>query len=1676
MLGRFSSRACCARGGSLAAAGAVALFSIGPLAEQVRAIDIVLTYDENERPAFDPNGTELMRMAEAAASLWEDILEGSGTYDVDIRWTDLDGTAGARWDSFNDNIDVDTTLQGGLSWYFDPAPLDHSEFNLQQTLLKDLTPSEQNSYFDGNPPEVLEVGFSGTATSMDLLMTLDLFTALVHEMGHDLGIDLEIDGTFEFLNGHIGGATAGVNGGGHLDPPTALMSPSPATIGMRALPTATDILAIAGDQGITAVDLPRRDFIGGTDYNTGTNWIGGAVPDSDTEAKIRPAAAANVTMSANNAVGSLTIDNGSTLDTLGNLLAAIGAVTVMPGATLNVGAGGAVTSGALNLTGTTMSVASGGLADGDTVNLVNATVNLSTAGLAYDRLTIDAASTVTGNGSLGQVAPLPTSLVNEGTIRPMGGTLTINGDTFFATLDLDGISNLGEIDASAGSLTVRGRTLGPFAGDIAVGPNQTVDFQIGWTLAETGILNLLGTPGAPATLAGGTFAVGPNHAALLGDLHVSGDAVISADVHFFPSARVDIPTAADTLNITGFALYQAAAISGAAGTLRQTGDALVVPSLTSGIITVIQTNIFDMDGAAESASDIEIAVGATLLVISSQIEMGAPAADGYDGNLNVRGQLLVGIVAPTSDWRLDGAMHLGAGALVDGTQIRLHGAIDTNLGTNGVGTIDSNLNLQPGYVLNISSSDDTLILGGTTTVNGVGTVMGAIGGRLRQVGDLLLNANLTIPAGTDYDWDGLEQQPSYTLINPNRTLTLNANTLDEAGPATDGHDGIIDLFGNLVVNNASGQWRLDGTLNFLQPTLAPVPVIGGSSTLQLYGTINSHGLPLIDVPIVLNAGANVHVRSQALVLLRHTTYAGGQVTGHVTSGPLISRLDQRGDATVSGDATITIAQYDWDGVDATPSDTTVQAGGIFTLNVNTVDPDDNAYDGNLNVDGGIVFVNVPGAAPWRLEGRIDVGNDGPIAIGSMNGSPIENHGTIAARGIGHITADLILTDEGVLRVESPTDTLFLFGFTTYRTLAAFAGTGTLVQAGDALISGPTDTDGVNVSVYDMDGAELTPSDITILFSGGPFGPDEAFVINADQIERGDATADGFDGTLRLTEYMLEVNTAGPWRLDGTLELVSVGGNLPRVTGSDVEVHGRIDPVGRGRMQAAVHFKPTAMVIVEAGEVLHFDDEVAYEGGTYTGVGTLEHNGGIRVIGNTTIDVAVFDMDGALESNSVKVDGGSLVLNVNRLDVANNVYDGEMVLSNILTVNTPMPWSSSGEIRLTGGGAISGAALTNNGPIIGSGTVKPVGLVNNGEIVADGGTLFLSSDSFPDLDGSANNRSLQATLGNIHITSIPSGPVGFSGGLTIGIAREFRMDYGGLHNRGTINLSGRYIAEFLIQDAALNVNTAVATLDANAVFRSGSITTLNSDLRLAGTTSIEAGAVFNGNQHLRLQSGAALFSDATISVDLFNEGGVVNPGFSAGVLTIDGDFTQQSGILNIELGGASAGEFDVLTVAGTAKLGDTLAITLIDSFAPAAGDAFDILDWGSLTGTFDTLQLPALAGSLNWDTSQLYTAGVLAVVAPVLLGDYNRNGIVDAADYVVWRKTLGQTGAGLAADGNSNGQIDPGDYDVWRGHFGQTAGSGAGTLSLPAAPEPSAVTLLFLAAGVIITAARRHGRT
>lgn len=76
------------------------------------------------------------------------------------------------------------------------------------------------------------------------------------------------------------------------------------------------------------------------------------------------------------------------------------------------------------------------------------------------------------------------------------------------------------------------------------------------------------------------------------------------------------------------------------------------------------------------------------------------------------------------------------------------------------------------------------------------------------------------------------------------------------------------------------------------------------------------------------------------------------------------------------------------------------------------------------------------------------------------------------------------------------------------------------------------------------------------------------------------------------------------------------------------------------------------------------------------------------------------------------------------------------------------------------------------------------------------------------------------------------------------------------------------------------------------------------------------------------------------------------------------------------------------------------------------------------------------------------------------GDYNGDGAVDGADFLVWQRSLGAASApaGSGADGNASGVVDAGDLTVWKDHFGSIGGT-----PVAAVPEPSATVLAAVGA-------------
>ena len=114
---------------------------------------------------------------------------------------------------------------------------------------------------------------------------------------------------------------------------------------------------------------------------------------------------------------------------------------------------------------------------------------------------------------------------------------------------------------------------------------------------------------------------------------------------------------------------------------------------------------------------------------------------------------------------------------------------------------------------------------------------------------------------------------------------------------------------------------------------------------------------------------------------------------------------------------------------------------------------------------------------------------------------------------------------------------------------------------------------------------------------------------------------------------------------------------------------------------------------------------------------------------------------------------------------------------------------------------------------------------------------------------------------------------------------------------------------------------------------------------------------------------------------------------------------------------------------------------------ATFDVFVSVDGGAFTLSRD--DTPSLSGQFFGQGGHMYafysvatdnvghtetaptTADTSTTTTASEPGDYDRDGIVEADDYLVWRRSFGQTGPGRAADGNQDGVVDAADYLVWR---------------------------------------------
>ncbi|TWT35449.1 hypothetical protein KOR34_03400 [Posidoniimonas corsicana] len=262
------------------------------------------------------------------------------------------------------------------------------------------------------------------------------------------------------------------------------------------------------------------------------------------------------------------------------------------------------------------------------------------------------------------------------------------------------------------------------------------------------------------------------------------------------------------------------------------------------------------------------------------------------------------------------------------------------------------------------------------------------------------------------------------------------------------------------------------------------------------------------------------------------------------------------------------------------------------------------------------------------------------------------------------------------------------------------------------------------------------------------------------------------------------------------------------------------------------------------------------------------------------------------------------------------------------------------------------------------------------------------------------------------------------------------------------------------------------LDSNDHYRGG-LTVIdvkeNAELSVVQGLWMTAGTGATASSTLRITG-----PDATVSVGDLIMAEIVDQTLTAGGVTFGSPlYKTRSGSASLHsvITGSS---HSIIQVTDDARIGNGELVVELSGYSPAAGDSYTLLQTGDpngVDGEFKTvdLSLAPLTSGLTWDLIYNANSVVLSVSSdtPTPVGDYNGDGLVDAADYTVWRDTLGST-TDLLADGNGNGEVDQADYDLWRSNYGATTGAAASAGAN--APEPAAM-VLALAVSCLLACSR-----
>ena len=680
----------------------------------------------------------------------------------------------------------------------------------------------------------------------------------------------------------------------------------------------------------------------------------------------------------------------------------------------------------------------------------------------------------------------------------------------------------------------------------------------------------------------------------------------------------------------------------------------------------------------------------------------------------------------------------------------------------------------------------------------------------------------------------------------------------------------------------------------------------------------------------------------------------------------------------------------------------------------------NAGNGTLEITNGGSVLN-----EFGLVGQL-AGSAGSVTVDGTNSSWTNTdnllignagNGTLAVSNGGKVLdksgyLGFAAATEGSATIDGPnsdwsnTDNLFI-GYLGNGTLAITQGGSVLNfqgfigyaagSAGNATVDG---TDSTWTNAQDMF-VGYSGNGTLAVSNGGSVLSQTTGYIGYNVGSQGIVSVDGLDTTWTMFDD-LHVGESGSGSLAVTngARVVSENGFIGKgqFGAGDVTVDGN-ESVWKNTVGMIVGEGGSGSLSITKGGRVNSLGAIIGRNGSSTGAVTVDGLGSgftsfsdlvVGFSGSGTLDIT---NSGALSSGASAIGGGSTGIGEVTVDGTLSTWfvNGNLVVGN----------EGSGMLDISNGGRVqvsSQVVSTTVDAYIGrlagsSGHVSVDGMGSSLEVVASGGFLFVGAAGGGALDitngGSVSTRvtgvgSNLGGEGNVTIDGVGSSLTA-SGNLIVGTAGSGSLN---ITNGGSVSSTQASIQSLQSGSGYVSVNGAGSSWINTGVLRNSGV------LDISNGGSVTVGSLFNfvtGMVNLTggtldadtVDSGFGTFtmSGGTLNAnnfigDLTNAGGTVGPGRSAGLLTVEGDYSQDAlSTLLIEIGGLLAGsEYDVLDVTGSANLGGTLDVDWFDLggglFSASAGDSFDILSAETILGEFDLLTLALLGDGLGWDVSYI----------------------------------------------------------------------------------------------------------